>query len=138
MACFLVSTAEAIVVTVAAKIVKNKEMSTESLKLEKNAAVEAKQEKKLPWSKKLMILAQLLWGGAFLLCYEHIWHGEVVPWFPFLTAMNDPGDTAEMLSEMGSIGVTMAIIVTVTWAIMMFVADKIMERPDKEPEKAAA
>ena len=138
MACFLVSTAEAIVVTVAAKIVKYKEMSTESLKLEKNAAVEAKQEKKLPWSKKLMILAQLLWGGAFLLCYEHIWHGEVVPWFPFLTAMNDPGDTAEMLSEMGSIGVTMAIIVTVTWAIMMFVADKIMERPDKEPEKAAA
>ena len=138
MACFLVSTAEAIVVTAAAKIVKNKEMSAESVKLEKNAAVEAKQEKKLPWSKKLMILAQLLWGGAFLLCYEHIWHGEVVPWFPFLTAMNDPGDTAEMLSEMGSIGVTMAIIVTVTWAIMMFAADKIMERPEKEPEKAAA
>ena len=138
MACFLVSTAEAIVVTVAAKIVKNKEMSTESLKHEKNAAVEAKQEKKLPWSKKLMILAQLLWGGAFLLCYEHIWHGEVVPWFPFLTAMNDPGDTAEMLSEMGSIGVTMAIIVTVTWAIMMFVADRIMERPDTKPQKAAA
>ena len=85
-----------------------------------------------------MILAQLLWGGAFLLCFEHIWHGEVVPWFPFLTAMNDPGDTAEMLAEMGSIGVTMAIIVTVTWVIMMIVADKIMERPDAEPEKAAA
>ena len=138
MACFLVSTAEAIVVTAAAKILKNKEMSEESAKLEKDAAAEVKQEKKLPWSKKLMILAKLLWGGAFLLCYEHIWHGEVVPWFPFLTAMNDPGDTAEMLSEMGSIGVTMAIIVTVTWAIMMLVADKIMARPDKEPEKAAA
>ena len=138
MACFLVSTAEAIVVTVAAKVARNKEMSAESVKLEKNAAVEERQEKKLPWSKKLMILAKLLWGGAFLLCYEHIWHGEVVPWFPFLTAMNDPGDTAEMLSEMGSIGVTMAIIVTVTWAIMMFVADRIMERPEAEPEKAAA
>ncbi len=138
MACFLVSTAEAILVTAAAKIVKNKEMSAESVKLEKNAAIETKQEKRLPWSKKLMILAQLLWGGAFLLCFEHIWHGEVVPWFPFLTAMNDPGDTAEMLAEMGSIGVTMAIIVTVTWAIMMFVADKIMERPDEEPAKAAA
>jgi hypothetical protein len=138
MACFLVSTAEAILVTAAAKIVKNKEMSAESVKLEKNAAIETKQEKRLPWSKKLMILAQLLWGGAFLLCFEHIWHGEVVPWFPFLTAMNDPGDTAEMLAEMGSIGVTMAIIVTVTWAIMMFVADKIMARPDEEPAKAAA
>ena len=138
MACFLVSTAEAIVVTVAAKVAKNKEMSAESLKLERNAAIETKHEKKLPWSKKLMILAYMLWGGAFLLCYEHIWHGEVVPWPPFLTAMSDPADTAEMLSEMGSIGVTMAVIVTVTWAIMMFVADKIMERPDPEPEKAAA
>ena len=138
MACFLVSTAEAIVVTAAARIAKSKERSTESLKLEKNAAVEEKQEKKLPWSKKLMILAKLLGGGAFLLCYEHIWHGEVVPWFPFLTAMNDPGDTAEMLHEMSTIGVTMAIIVTVTWAIMMLVADRILSRPDKEPEKAAA
>lgn len=138
MACFLVSTAEAIVVTVAAKAAKNSEMKTESVKLEKKAAVETKQEKVLPWSKKLMILAQLLWGGAFLLCFEHIWHGEVVPWFPFLTAMNDPGDTAEMLHEMGTIGVTMAVIVTVTWAIMMFVADRIMQRPDAELEKAAA
>ena len=138
MACFLVSTAEAIVVTIAAKAVKNKEMSAESVKLAKNAKIETSQEKKLPWSKKLMILAYLLWGGAFLLCYEHIWHGEVVPWFPFLTAMNDPGDTAEMLSEMGSIGVTMAVIVTVTWAIMMFVADRIMARPDPEPVQAAA
>lgn len=138
MACFLVSTAEAIVVTAAAKILKNKEMSAESVKLEKNAEVEVKQEKKLPWSKKLMILASMLWGGAFLLCYEHIWHGEVVPFFPFLTAMNDPGDTAEMLHEMSTIGVTMAILVTVTWAIMMFAADKIMARPDPEPAKAAA
>ena len=138
MACFLVSTAEAIVVTAAARILKNKEMSAESVKLEKNAEVEVKQEKKLPWSKKLMILASMLWGGAFLLCYEHIWHGEVVPFFPFLTAMNDPGDTAEMLHEMSTIGVTMAILVTVTWAIMMFAADKIMARPDPEPVKAAA
>ena len=138
MACFLVSTAEAIVVTVAAKAAKNSEMKAESVRLEKKAAVETKQEKVLPWSKKLMILAQLLWGGAFLLCFEHIWHGEVVPWFPFLTAMNDPGDTAEMLHEMGTVGVTMAVIVTVVWAIMMFVADRIMARPDPEPVQAAA
>ena len=138
MACFLVSTAEAIVVTAAAKAVKNNEMKAASQKQAKKASSETKQEKHLPWSKKLMILAQLLWGGAFLLCFEHIWHGEVVPWFPFLTAMNDPGDTAEMLHEMSTIGVTMAIIVTVTWAVMMFVADRIMERPDTEPEKAAA
>ena len=138
MACFLVSTAEAIVVTAAAIIVKNKEMSLESVKLAKKASVETKQENKLPWSKKLMILSYMLWGGAFLLCYEHVWHGEVVPFFPFLTAMNDPGDTAEMLHEMSTIGVTMAIIVTVVWAIMMFAADRIMARPDVKPAKAAA
>ena len=138
MACFLVSAAEAVVVTAAAQIMKSNEMKADSQKLAKKAASETKQEKHLPWSKKLMILAQLLWGGAFLLCFEHIWHGEVVPWFPFLTAMNDPGDTAEMLHEMSTIGVTMAIIVTVTWAIMMFVADRIMERPDTKPQKAAA
>ena len=138
MACFLVPTAEAIVVTAAAKIVEKNEMKADSQKLAKKAAAETEQQKHLPWSKKLMILAQLLWGGAFLLCFEHIWHGEVVPWFPFLTAMNDPGDTAEMLSEMGSIGVLMAVLVTVTWAIMMFAADRIMARPDKAPEQAAA
>jgi hypothetical protein len=38
---------------------------------------------------------------------------------------------------MGSIGVTMAIIVTVVWAIMMIVSDQIMKRPDKAAEKAA-
>jgi len=138
MACFLVSTAEAIVVTAAAKAMKNNEMKAESQKLAKKASVETKQENKLPWSKKLMILSYMLWGGAFLLCYEHVWHGEVVPFFPFLTAMNDPGDTAEMLHEMGTVGVTMAVIVTVVWAIMMFAADRIMARPDAEPAKAAA
>ena len=138
MACFLVPTAEAIVVTAAAKIAEKNEMKADSQKLAKKAAAETEQQKHLPWSKKLMILAQLLWGGAFLLCFEHIWRGAVVPWFPFLTAMNDPGDTEEMLHEMSTIGVTMAIIVTVTWAIMMIVADRIMERPDTKPQKAAA
>ena len=137
MACFLVSAAEAIVVTVAAKIIQGNEKSAASVKLEKKADSELKQDKRLPWSKKLMLLAKMLWGGAFLLCYEHIWHGEVVPWFPCLTAMNDPGDTAEMLHEMSTIGVTMAIIVTVVWAIMMIVSDQIMKRPDKAAEKAA-
>ena len=128
MACFLVSTAEAIVVTVAAKAAKSSEMKAESVKLEKKAAVETKQEKKLPWSKKLSILAQLLWGGAFLLCFEHIWHGEVVPWFPFLTAMNDPGDTAEMLHEMATAGVSMALLVTAVWGIMVGVVSIFEKR----------
>ena len=124
MACFLVSAAEALVVTGIEKAEEKKEkVQIESGKID--AAVEPE---KIPWSRKLKWLTWMLWGGAVLLCYEHIWHGEVVPWFPFLTAMNDPGDTAEMLHEMATVGVTMAVIITVTWFVMCKVSDAIMAR----------
>lgn len=124
MACFLVSAAEALVVTGIEKAEEKKEkVAIESGKID--AAVEPQ---KVPWSRKLKWLTWMLWGGAVLLCYEHIWHGEVVPWFPFLTAMNDPGDTAEMLHEMATVGVTMAVIITVTWFVMCKVSDAIMAR----------
>ncbi len=136
MACFLVGAAEAIVVTVASKAIKasesKKELAVRSKGGEK--AVDALREKQgIPWSRKLMWLAYLLWGGAFLLAYEHVWHGEVVPWFPFLTAMNDPGDTAEMLHEMSTVGVTMAVIVTVVWALLCVAADLILKRRANSP-----
>ena len=136
MACFLVPTGEAIVATVIAQGLKRSEMKAESARLAKKAEREQEPKDSLPWSKKLMLLTYLLWGGAFLLCFEHIWHGEVVPWFPFLTAMNDPGDAAEMLHEMATVGVTMAVIVTVVWAVMIAVIDRILKRPDNA--KAAA
>ena len=44
MACFLVSAAEAVVVTAAAQIMKNSEMKADSQKLAKKAAVETKQQ----------------------------------------------------------------------------------------------
>lgn len=136
MACFLVGAAEAIVVTAASKAIKasesKKELAVRSKGGEK--AVDALREKQgIPWSRKLMWLAYLLWGGAFLLAYEHVWHGEVVPWFPFLTAMNDPGDTAEMLHEMSTVGVTMAVIVTVVWALLCVAADLILKRRANSP-----
>ena len=136
MACFLVGAAEAIIVTVASKAIKasesKKELAVRSKGGEK--AVDALREKQgIPWSRKLMWLAYLLWGGAFLLAYEHVWHGEVVPWFPFLTATNDPGDTAEMLHEMSTVGVTMAVIVTVVWALLCVAADLILKRRANSP-----
>ena len=128
MACFLVSAAEALVVTGIEKAEEKKEkVQIDSGKLDNI------EPTKVPMSRKLKWLTYMLWGGVVLLCYEHIWHGEVVPWFPFLTAMNDPGDTAEMLHEMATIGVTMAIIITVTWFIMCKVSDAIMAR---KPETA--
>ena len=70
----------------------------------------------------------MLWGGAVLLAFEHIWHGEVVPWPPFLTAMSDAADTAEMLHEMATAGVRMAAIVTVVWVGMLLVSKSLEKR----------
>lgn len=113
MACFLVPTGEAIV----ASIVKNRVDAHE------DGAAET-PDGKPSWGTKLKWLCNMLWGGALLLCLEHIWHGEVVLYPPFLTAMNDPADTATMLQEMGTVGVGMAILVTVVWVVIVLVADR--------------
>ena len=122
MACFLVPTGEAIVATVVGQIEKKK---VEENKVEVDTT-------KIPFTRKLKWLTNLLWGGAVLLAFEHLWHGEVVPFPPFLTAMNDPGDTAEMLHEMSTVGVTMAVIITVVWIVMCIAADAIAKRPAQE------
>ena len=70
-----------------------------------------------------------LWGGSALLAFEHVWHGEVQPFFPFLTAMSNPEDTQEMLHEIATVGVSMAVLVTVIWIGMCVTADMIVKRP---------
>lgn len=122
MACFIVSAAEAVVVTAVEKSVEH----SENKEIEK--AETESSEVVIPWSRKLKWLTYFLWGGAFLLAFEHVWHGEVVPWFPFLTAMSDPKDTMEMLHEMATIGVTMAVLVTMACGIMVAVVDAAVKR----------
>jgi hypothetical protein len=82
------------------------------------------------WTSRLRWLNTMMWGGAALLCLEHIWHGEVVPWPPFLTAMQTPGDVGPMLHEVATVGVAMAVVVLVAWGIMVGVAE-IVERHAK-------
>lgn len=118
MACFLVPAAEAIVTTVATKVMKNKEKDVVSEGEHAVSTVEATGTK---FSTKLGWLNKLLWGGSALLAFEHVWHGEVVPFFPFLTAVKT-GETADMLAEMGSTGVLMAVLVTTVWGAMVTVA----------------
>ena len=113
MACFLVPTAEAIVTGVVSNVEKKNEVAVEG---------------KIPVSRKPKWLKNMLWGGAALLAYEHVWHGEVVPWFPFLTAAADPADAAVMLHEMATVGVTMALLVTAAWGCIALAADKIVKR----------
>lgn len=121
MACFLVPTTEAIVTTIVAKALKSKEKAAISV-----AKPEAAEGTKIPFSTKLGWLNQMLWGGSALLAFEHVWHGEVVPFFPFLTAVKD-GNAAEMLHEMGTAGVSMALLVTAVWGVMVGIST-IMEK----------
>ncbi|MBO4497593.1 MAG: hypothetical protein IJL07_00760 [Lachnospiraceae bacterium] len=124
MACFTVSLAEAIVVKVVQKRVAKKEKLAEE---KHDASVE---KPLIPMSTRLGWLTKLLFGGSALLAFEHVWHGEVVPWFPFLTAMNDSADAVEMLQEIGTVGVGMAALVTAVWFVMSKTALYIVGRPE--------
>ena len=121
MACFLVPTTEAIVTTIIEKSVKAKE------KKEEKEPIILNETKKIPFSRKLKWLNNMLWGGAVLLAFEHLWHGEVVPFFPFLTAASNPKDLTMMFHEMSTVGVTMAVLVTAIW-IGMVVVSNVMEK----------
>jgi len=83
----------------------------------KTGEASEKSERTLVLVRKLNWLTNLLWGGAVLLMFEHFWHGEVVPYFPFLTAAANPEDARQMLFEMSTVGVGMAVLVTVVWAV---------------------
>ena len=133
MACFTVPAAEAIATTIAGKIIKSKEKK-EGL----SGAVSTKPEEsegtpKIKFSTKLGWLNKMLWGGSALLAFEHVWHGEVVPFFPFLTAVEN-GEASEMLHEMATAGVSMALLVTAVWGVMVGVSTLIEKRADKKPE----
>jgi hypothetical protein len=68
---------------------------------------------------KLSILNTLLWGGVALLAVEHVWHGEVVPWPPFLTAMANPVDIPVMLHEITIVGGLMTATVFTLWGFIL-------------------
>ena len=130
MACFIVPAAEAVVTTIATKVMKSKEGNPETVKIQLDGA-ELVEAEKLPFSRKLSWLNKLLWGGSALLAFEHVWHGEVTPWFPFLTAASNPADAAEMLHEMSTAGVTMSVLVTAVWAGMLVVSSVIEKKAQK-------
>lgn len=133
MACLLVPAAEAVITTIAAKVVKSKEQKAET------AETNLETAEKLPFSRKLKWLSNLLWGGSALLTLEHVWHGEIVPWAPFLTAANDPAATAEMLQEMATVGAGMTVAVTAVWLGMLGVSHIVEKRALKEqPEQEGA
>ena len=131
MGCFLVPVTEAVVTTVAARVIKSKETKETVNISSTDGSVE--EVTKIKFSTKLGWLNKLLWGGSALLAFEHIWHGEVVPFFPFLTAVEN-GETAGMLAEMGSAGVMMSVLVTAVWVGMLAVSAVMEKRALRAPE----
>ena len=120
MACFIVPATGAVISHVCHKQVKKREAQTDS---------------HIAFSTKLGWLTKLLGGGALLLAFEHIWHGEVVPWFPFLTATNNPESTAEMLREMATAGVAMLLLCLVVWGVMLAIVHRLETKAIAEQDK---
>ena len=104
MACFLVPTTEAIVTTIVKKTTDKKETHN-------------------PFIKRLNWLNNMLWGGSALLAFEHVWHGEIVPWAPFLT------NGVSAVQEMATAGVAMAAAVTAVWAGIVAVTNSMAKHP---------
>ncbi len=129
MACFLVPAGEAVATTIITKIVKSKEEKERSASDSRKTAIDT--QVKVPFSHKLKWLNNMLWGGSVLLAFEHIWHGEVVPWFPFLTAAENPIARTEMLHEMSTVGVAMALLVSTVWVGITTVSNVIEKRPQQ-------
>ena len=120
MACFLVPTAEAVIAGVSKKVAKNNEKKHTT------------KEGKIPFSTKLGWLTKMSAFGAILLAFEHVWHGEVVPFFPFITNAVNPKSRAEMFTEMATTGVLMAALITVVWIGMLVVVHFAEKKAAKE------
>ena len=116
MACFIVPLAESVIATGIKAMLKRRQVQGQG-----GEVVESGMVKKLGWLQKLGF------GGSALLAIEHIYHGEITFVPPFLTAMNSPETTGEMLHEMGTVGVSMAALITVVWGAMCLISH-VMEK----------
>ena len=88
-----------------------------------------------PLIRRLGWLQKMLFGGSFLLAIEHVYHGEVIFTWPFLTAVRD-GNTAEMLHEIATSGLAMCAVVTLVWAGIVLVSSSL-ERAAKPAAQEA-
>ena len=112
MACFTAPLAAAIAAGVVRHTVKGKESG---------------DPETISWATKLGWLEKLSFGGCALLAFEHIWHGEIIFQFPFLTGVRD-GNTAEVLREIATVGGAMTALILAVWIGMLIVSSVIVKR----------
>lgn len=102
------------------------------------AVVTTSIRKKVASKYHLEWLHTMLWGGVVMLAVEHIAHGEVVLFPPFLTAMKNPADIPFMLKEIVTIGAGMTIAIVAVWAILVVVANKVTNIREKRTQAITA
>ena len=112
MACFTAPLAAAIAAGIARRSVAGKDPD---------------QPETISWATKLGWLEKLSFGGCALLAFEHIWHGEIIFQFPFLTGVKN-GETAEVLKEIATVGGAMTALILVIWVGMLIVSARIAKR----------
>ncbi|HBB42554.1 MAG TPA: hypothetical protein DCZ74_03475 [Treponema sp.] len=122
MACFMVPLAEAVVVSAVKALIGSKKTAEGVIAESKENSKIASVKEKIGWLQKLLL------GGSGLLAIEHIYHGEIVLYPPFLTAMRNPSDIPEMLHEMATVGVGMAVLVTGVWAVAAAISSAVKKR----------
>ena len=81
--------------------------------------------KKIAPKYHLEWLNALLWGGSLMLAVEHIAHEEIIPYPPFLSAIQNPSQIPGMLKEIATLGTTMTIAIFLVWGAMILVANKV-------------
>ena len=91
------------------------------------AAKDSDKQETISWATKLGWLEKLSFGGCALLAFEHIWHGEIIFQFPFLTGVRD-GNTAEVLREIATVGGAMTALILAVWIGMLVVSSAIVKR----------
>lgn len=119
MACFTVPLAEAVVVSTVKTVVKKAGCSQKTLEF---------IDEKVGWLEKM------LYGGSALLAIEHLYHGEISIYPPFLTALNTPEEIPVMLHEMATSGVGMAILTTAVWGVIVGVSSVLGGRKSEVRE----
>jgi len=80
--------------------------------------------KKIPDALHIGWLNIMIWGGAIMLAVEHIAHGEIILYPPFLTAMQTPAEIPVMLQEMAVVGGTMTIAIVFIWVLLVVASQK--------------
>jgi hypothetical protein len=94
-------------------------------------------KKKIAPKYHLEWLNTMLWGGVIMLIVDHIANGEIVPYPPFLTAMQKANGISTMLREIITVGGLMTLAIFAVWATMVFVTNRTNHQAHEKTIQAA-